>query len=49
MQHQATVVFQDDNGDSGMLEDYSKRIAETPEITGVLNVPQEAMTAAAPG
>lgn len=49
MQHQATVVFQDENGDSGMLEDYNKRIAETPEITGILNVTQEAMTATAPG
>ncbi|MEC0203690.1 FtsX-like permease family protein [Paenibacillus lautus] len=49
MQHQATVVFQDDNGDSGMLEDYNKRIADTPEITGIMNVTQEAMTAAAPG
>ncbi|WP_339292609.1 FtsX-like permease family protein [Paenibacillus sp. FSL W8-0187] len=49
MQHQATVVFQDDNGDSSMLEDYNKRIADTPEITGILNVTQEAMTATAPG
>ncbi|MGG4344098.1 FtsX-like permease family protein [Paenibacillus lautus] len=49
MQHQATVVFQDDNGDSGMLEDYNRRIADTPEITGILNVTQEAMTATAPG
>ncbi|MGG4090420.1 FtsX-like permease family protein [Paenibacillus lautus] len=49
MQHQATVVFQDDNGDSSMLKDYNKRIADTPEITGILNVTQEAMTATAPG
>ncbi|WP_237566325.1 ABC transporter permease [Paenibacillus sp. EZ-K15] len=49
MQHQATVVFQDDNGDSGMLEDYNKVIADTPGITGILNVTQEAMTATASG
>ncbi|WP_456289479.1 FtsX-like permease family protein [Paenibacillus sp. AK002] len=49
MQHQATVVFQEDNGESGGLEDYNKRLAGVPEITGILNVTQEAMTAAAPG
>ncbi|MFE0560349.1 FtsX-like permease family protein [Paenibacillus sp. NPDC058910] len=49
MQHQATVVFQEDNGDSGGLEDYNKRLAGVPEITGILNVTQEAMTATAPG
>ncbi|MGE7825947.1 FtsX-like permease family protein [Paenibacillus sp. NPDC093718] len=49
MQHQATVVFQEDNGDSGMAEDYNQRIEAMPDITGILNVTQEAMTATAPG
>ena len=48
MQHQATVVYQEDNGESGGLKDYNKRLAGVPEITGILNVTQEAMTAAAP-
>lgn len=44
MKHQATVVFQDDNGEGSVLEDYNKRVADIPELTGILNVTQESMT-----
>ncbi|MGG3283137.1 FtsX-like permease family protein [Paenibacillus solani] len=49
MQYQAMVVFQEDNGDSGVLEEYNKLISDTSEIMDTLDATQEAMTASAPG
>lgn len=49
MKYQAMVVFQEDNGDNGALEEYDKAISDMPIKMDTLDATQEAMTAAAPG
>ncbi|MCJ8010868.1 ABC transporter permease [Paenibacillus sp. KQZ6P-2] len=44
MKYNAAVVFQDDSSKKA-FEEYNKLIADTPEITGQLNVTQEVMLA----
>lgn len=46
MKYNAMVAFQDDSSEK-MKQDYNKLIDNTPELTGVLNVTQDAMTVSA--